>query len=629
MCGIVGYVGRQNAAPILLEGLHQLEYRGYDSAGIAVAGQRRLVLHKKCGKVRDLEAVLPKRIAGKIGIGHTRWATHGEPSDINAHPHPSADGRIAIIHNGIIENARELRASLERSGVAFASETDSEVIAHLIAAAEADTLADRVRVALSNVAGSYGLLVLDDTGALVAARNGSPVLLGIGDKEMFVASDAAALVRHTQQVVYLDDGEIATLDADGYRLETLDAEGRGREPLDAERSRLERLDGSAPTRTVGTTKAPVTITWGATTFEKGDYAHYMLKEIMEQPAAVEAATKGRLDDRFATAHLGGIDLEPRELQRFRRIAVLGCGSAFISGFLGARLLERMTRLPCDAIPAAEFRYRNPIVEQDTLYIAVSQSGETFDTLAAVQEIRRKGGVALGIVNVVGSSIARACERGVYMHAGPEISVVSTKTFACTLVVFALLALYLGRMKDVSPERGAELVAALRALPRAIEQTLALAPDIESLSRRYSNYRDSYFIGRDFGWALAMEGALKLKEVSYVHAEAYPASELKHGPLALVSPDVPTVALVPNDDLFAKNVSSIEEIRARKGPVLAIAQRAELPVAVDDVLSVPALHPLLDPILMLVPLQLLAYHVAVAAGRSVDQPRNLAKSVTVE
>ena len=607
MCGIIGYVGSRNAAPILMEALHQLEYRGYDSAGIALARRGGLAVHKKQGTVVDLECVLPKRIAGKVGIGHTRWATHGEPSDRNAHPHVSGDRRVAVVHNGIVENARELRASLEASGIGLVSDTDTEVLAHLIAEADGDTLEDRVRSALVNVTGSYGLLVLDDAGALVAARNGSPLLLGIGDKEMFAASDAAALVRHTRQVVYLDEGEIAAIDASGYTLTKLGTAGSG--------GRF--------------TRKPATITWGAATFEKGQHAHYMLKEIMDQPAAIEATTRGRLDTRFDTAHLGGVSMEPRELQGFRRIAVIGCGSAYISGFLGARMLERVTRLPCDAVPAAEFRYRNSIIEHDTLYIAVSQSGETYDTLAAVQEIRRKGGMTLGVVNVVGSSIARACGRGVYMHAGPEISVVSTKTFASTLVIFALLALYIGRMKDLSPEGGRELVEALRELPRAVTRTLAVAAQVEEIASRFASFRHAYFVGRDLGWALAMEGALKLKEVSYIHAEAYPASELKHGPLALVSPDVPTVAVVPDDGLLGKNVSSIEEIRARKGPVLAVTQHEKLAVDVDDLITVPSLHPLLDPILMLVPMQLLAYYVAAAAGRNIDQPRHLAKSVTVE
>ncbi|HEX7081270.1 MAG TPA: glutamine--fructose-6-phosphate transaminase (isomerizing) [Gammaproteobacteria bacterium] len=607
MCGIVGYVGPQNAAPILLEGLRRLEYRGYDSAGLALSRGGALSVFKKQGTVADLEAVLPKRLAGRAGIGHTRWATHGAPLDRNAHPHTDASGRIAVVHNGIIENARELKATLEANGARFASETDTEVLAHLIAAADAGTLEERVRLALANVAGSYGLLVLDEAGAMVAARNGSPVLIGIGEKEMFVASDAAALIRHTQRVVYLEDGEIARVDAKGYTVTS--------------------VDGAASPGPAA--REAITITWGASTFEKGDHAHYMLKEIMDQPAAVEAAMRGRLDTRFDTAHLGGIAMEARELQRFRRITVLGCGSAYISGFLGARLIESLARLPCDAVPAAEFRYRNAIIEHDTLYVAVSQSGETFDTLAAVQEIRRKGGATLGVVNVVGSSIARACGRGVYMHAGPEISVVSTKTFACTLAVFALLALYLGRMKDLSPERGRRLVHAMRELPETIAATLSLASHIEELARRYARFDDAYYIGRDFGWALAMEGALKLKEVAYVHAEAYPASELKHGPLALVSPEVPTIAIVPDDHLLEKNLASIEEIRARKGPVLAVAQRERLDVDVDDLVVVPALDPVLDPILMLIPLQLFAYYLALETGRSIDRPRNLAKSVTVE
>ena len=608
MCGIVGYVGRQSAAPILMQGLHRLEYRGYDSSGIALAKpQRGLSVHKKQGKIAELESSLPKRLAGKVGIGHTRWATHGAPSDHNAHPHLSSDGSVAVVHNGIVENARELRSSLENAGIEFSSETDSEVLAHLIATSEGGDLETRVRNALNNVTGTYGLLALDDSGELIAARNGSPVVIGIGDKEMFIASDASALVRHTQQVVFLEDGEVARIDASGYSLSVLDP-------------------------TVSTdrlTRNPTMITWGAATFEKGDYEHYMLKEIEEQPDVIAATLRGRLDPRFDTAHLGGLELGPRDLQRFRRVQILGCGSAYISGMVGARMLEKLTRLPADAVPAAEFRYRNPIIDHDTLYIAVSQSGETFDTLAAVQEVQRKGGIVLGIVNVVGSSIARECARGIYLHAGPEISVVSTKTFAATLTAFALLALYLGRMKDLSPGEGHRLLQGFEQLPGAVEASLATAQHIEQIARRFAKFDNAYFIGRDIGWALAMEGALKLKEVSYIHAEAYPASELKHGPLALVSPDVPTVAILPDDELSEKNVASLEEIRARKGPLIAITHREDLGVEVDEVITVPAVHPLLDAIPMLVPLQLLAYYAALARGRNVDQPRNLAKSVTVE
>ena len=610
MCGIVGYTGKQSVVPILLEGLHQLEYRGYDSAGIAVQRKDSLAVHKHEGKIRQLESHLPKRLAGKTGIGHTRWATHGEPSDVNAHPHRSMDGRIAVVHNGIIENAEPLRARLQQHGVEFVSETDSEVLAHLIAAVEAPSLLERVRLALAEIEGTYGIAVLDAgcPGEIVVARNGSPVVIGIGEHEMLVASDVAAMVRHTRQVIYLDDGEVAELTPNAYRVITLDA---------------------APA-----SKQTARIDWSAETYARGDYRHFTLKEIHEQPEAIRRTLRGRLDRRFQAAHLGGLNLEPRELLNFRRIKILGCGSAYISGCIGARIIERLSRLPCDAEPAAEFRYRNPVIEADTLYLAVSQSGETFDTLSAVQEIRRKGGRVLGIVNVVGSSIARECDGGIYLHAGPEIAVVSTKTFTATVTALALLALHVGRMRDVSVAEGQQLIEAFDALPAALEAVLGAEDDYRGVAQKYAAYDNAYFLGRNLGFGVAMEGALKLKEVSYVHAEAYPASELKHGPLALVSPEVPSVFVLPRDELFDKNLSSIEQIRSRKGPVLVVGhapgdQAERLGGLADDLIAVPALHPCLDPILLLVPLQFLAYFIALERGCDVDQPRNLAKSVTVE
>jgi len=605
MCGIVGYVGHQDAVPILIEGLHRLEYRGYDSSGLALIKKNGVAVHKKRGKVREMEASLPKRFAGAVGIGHTRWATHGEPSDENAHPHTDASGRVAVVHNGIVENAHELRARLEAEGVEFASETDTEVLAQLIARVDAESLTEAVRVALQQVAGTYGIAVIDERHPqqIVVARNGSPVILGIGDKEMFVASDASALVRHTQQAVYLDDGEIATIEPKGYRVTTLDAA-----PASKTTTQLE-----IESQQLG----------------KGAHSHYMMKDIHEQPDAIRGTLRGRIDRRFATARLDGLELTARELSRFRRIKILGCGSACISGLLGARLIERLSRIPADAESAAEFRYRNPVIEDDTLYVAVSQSGETFDTLAVVEEIKRKGGAVTGIVNVVGSTIARACGRGIYLHAGPEIAVVSTKTFASTLVAFVLFALHLGRMKDVSLAQGKRLIEALDALPDQVAALVAKSDALAKLAAKYARFTNAYFVGRNEGYALAQEGALKLKEVSYLHAEAYPASELKHGPLALVSPETLTVAIVPADDLYEKNLATIEEIRARRGPVLALAHAEELPVPVDDVIVVPKTHELLDPLLMLVPLQLFAYHVAAARGCDIDQPRNLAKSVTVE
>ncbi len=605
MCGIVGYIGKRDAAPILMEGLHRLEYRGYDSAGIAVVRAGELRVAKCKGRVRDLEKIMPERFKGSPGIAHTRWATHGEPSDRNAHPHCDGANRIAVIHNGIVENAAALRRRLEAEGVVFRSETDTEVLAHLIAKMPHNSLEDAVRAALRMVVGAYGLAVLDAARpeSIVVARNGSPVVLGIGEREMFVASDASALVRHTKSVVHLDDGEIAVLRADGFETSTLDG---------------------GPTA-----KTTSTITWTDEAFDKRDFAHYMRKEIAEQPDAVRRALSGRLEPRFQTAHLGGLALDARELLEVRRIKILGCGSAYISGAMGAQLIEQLARIPAHAEPASEFRYRNPVIEQDTLYIAVSQSGETFDTLAAVQEVKRKGGRVLGIVNVVGSTIARECGRGIYLHAGPEIAVVSTKTFTCTVAVFALLALHLGRIRDLSTAHGARLLKALSDLPDQIESILGREAEIATLAGQLLACEHAFFVGRSAGHAVAMEGALKLKEVSYLHAEAYPASELKHGPLALIAPETPTVVVMPRDDLFTKNISTVEEIRARGGPILAITHAGDLPVDVEGKFEVPRSEPELDPILLGIPLQLLAYHVALQKGRDIDKPRNLAKSVTVE
>ncbi len=606
MCGIVGYVGRQDALPILVAGLHRLEYRGYDSSGVAVHTRGGLKVHKAAGKIRQMEATLPRRLKGTVGIAHTRWATHGEPNDVNAHPHLDCSGNIALVHNGIIENAGQLRAELEASGHVFRSDTDTEVLAHLIEAIGGE-LDQAVRQALTAIQGTYGLAVLDarQPDRIVAARNGSPVVIGLGDKEMFVASDVAALVRYTEQVVYLDDREVAVVDAGGYRTVTLDDQP--------------------------TSKAPATIQWGHEAYDRGEHEHYMLKEILEQPEACERTLKGRLDLQFNTAHLGGLNLTPRDLLDIKRVKILGCGSAYYSGIGGAHLIESLTRVPADAEPASEFRYRNPVIEKDCLYVAVSQSGETADTLAAVHEVQRKGGRVLGIVNVVGSSIARACDGGIYMHAGPEVSVASTKTFTCTLVSFALLALYLGRIRDLSPAHGKRLIDGLQRLREQMREILRGADSVRAVARKYASRANAFFIGRANGYPVALEGAQKLKEIAYVHAEAYPASELKHGPLALICPETPTFVLLPRDHLYEKSISSLEEIRARRGPVIAVTQPGDerLAAKIDDILAVPANEDELAPILLTLPLQLLAYYAAVELGRDVDQPRNLAKSVTVE
>jgi glutamine---fructose-6-phosphate transaminase (isomerizing) len=608
MCGIVGYVGAQDAAPILLEGLGRLEYRGYDSAGLAVVTRKGLAVRKVSGRVADLAAVVPARFKGSPGIGHTRWATHGEPSEENAHPHTDMAGRIAVVHNGIIENAEELRAKLTADGVEFTSQTDTETVAHLVAAAfaaGAGELEQAVRQALQKVVGAYGIAVLDaeHPDRIVVARNGSPVLLGVGEKEMFVASDVAALVGHTRQVVYLDDGELASITATGYR--TFDLDDRA------------------------TAKSPATIDWDVVGAEIGDHAHFLIKEIQEQPRTVERALRGRIEERFATAHLGGLNMSVREAREFRRVKILGCGSACFAGELGAQLIEDLARVPATAEAASEFRYRNPVVEPDTLYVAVSQSGETIDTLAAVQELQRKGGRVIGIVNVVGSTIARQCDGGIYIHAGPEMSVAATKSFTSTVAAFGLLALHLGRIRDLSPTEGRRIIAGLNALPDQITEILEQADAIGEVAKEIAHCNSVLFVGRRRGWPVAREGAQKLKEISYIHAEAYACAELKHGPLALVSPELPTVAVVPDDDLLEKNLSTLSEIKARRGPVIAVAHR-ELPTELADrTIVIPKGEPELDPILLSVPLQLLAYHAAVALERDVDKPRNLAKSVTVE
>jgi glutamine---fructose-6-phosphate transaminase (isomerizing) len=599
MCGIVGYIGHRQAAPVLLEGLRRLEYRGYDSAGVALVQRRRLKVHKTVGRVEDLRRLVGESAPGQVGIAHTRWATHGEVTDANAHPHTDGSGRFAVVHNGIVENADRLRAQLVADGVELVSDTDTEALVHLIAARaeQTETLEEAVRAVLGMVEGTYGLVVLDAKRPeeLVVARNGSPIVLGVGEGETFVASDVSALVRHTQQVVYLEDGEIATVHADDFR----------------------------------TSSRAQTVELSDEDYQLGEYQDFMRKEMAEQPEAVRRALRGRLDGKFNTARLGGLRLDPRELRGVRRVKFLGCGSAYYAGQIGACMVEELARIPADAEPASEFRYRSPVVDSDTLYVAISQSGETLDTLAAVQELKRKGGNVIGVVNVVGSAVARECGNGVFLHAGPEVSVASTKAFTSMTVTFAMLALLLGRVRDLSAARGAALVAGLHALPDQISSVLASSDDVAAVASKFADAEHMFFIGRVRGWPAAREGAQKLKEISYLHAEAYQAAELKHGPLALINPAMPSVVIVPDDELLTKNISTIEQIKARGGPVIAVTN-AVLPTGlVDAELRVPNNSPELDPILLTIPLQLFAYHLATALGRDIDKPRNLAKSVTVE
>lgn len=606
MCGIIAYTGSKDASPILIDGLHRLEYRGYDSAGIALVHRKRIRVWKAAGKISMLEQQLPESTPGHCGIGHTRWATHGAPTDANAHPHTDTRLRIAVAHNGIIENADSLREQLMARGVVFSSETDSEVLAHLLADYDGP-LIDAMRTLLLKVQGTYGLAAIDrdapDT--VIVARLGSPVILGIGNGEMLAASDMSALARHTQEIVHLDDGEVAELTPAGFQVTTLDAR---------------------PSQ-----KSSTQLTGALADYDKGGYAHYLHREIRDQVEVVQRTLSGRLDARFSTAHLGGLNLAPRDLLNTRRIKILGCGSAYYAGMAGAHMIEELARLPVSAEPAAEFRYRNPVVEPETLYIVASQSGETFDTLAALREIQRKGGFVLGIVNSVGSTIAREVDGGVYMHAGPEVSVASTKAYTSMLTVFALLALMLGRLRDVSPQRGSALVEALQELPEKVRETLELEASIAAIAPTLIKAHSAFFLGRTASYPVALEGAQKLKEVSYIHAEAYPASELKHGPLALISSKTPCIVLLPNDELLSKSLTSLEEIRTRGAPIIALtdAEHPRIQELSDQVIRLPSVNSLLQPVLAGVALQLLAYHCALLLKRDIDQPRNLAKSVTVE
>ena len=612
MCGIVGYLGPKDAVPILLEGIRRLEYRGYDSSGISVLTEDgTLTTLKKPGRITVLEAAMagaPPR--GHCGIAHTRWATHGGPTEENAHPHLSADGDIALVHNGIIENADELRNDLQALGYVFRSETDTETLVHLVDEAYKGnkTLEDAVAAALLQVEGAYGIAVVSsrDPGKVVAARNGSPLLLGIGeDGEYLVGSDAAALVTHTRDVVYLDDGDVAVMNGTGYW--------------------TFHLEKGAVTRPIQR------VTWELGAIEKKGFEHFMLKEIFEQPSSLRDVLRGRLLPEEGSARLGGITIPDLELLRIKRIVITACGTSWHSALLGDYMLEELARVPVEVEYASEFRYKTPLVDETTLVIAISQSGETADTLAALKEAKRRGAPTMGIVNAVGSSIARMTDFGVYLHAGPEIGVASTKAFTSQVVALALFALYMGRRRGLSLEAGYRLVRALSALPNQVERVLELDGEIRALAEKYMECRNFLYLGRGYQFPVALEGALKLKEVSYIHAEGYPAAEMKHGPIALIDDDMPVVALAPTDPIYSKVLSNIEEVRAREGRVIAVVTEgnSEIRDKVDHVISVPSSLPQIQPILTAIPLQLLAYHMAVLRGCDVDQPRNLAKSVTVE
>ena len=608
MCGIVGYIGPRPAADILLDGLRRLEYRGYDSAGLAIINGTGLKIRKAAGKLSVLANQLEgQRPTGTIGIGHTRWATHGAPTTANAHPHTDRSGRIAVIHNGIIENANALRTVLAQRGHEFESETDTEVLAHLIGEYYEGNLEEAVAGALRDVDGAYGIAVIsaDEPDVMVAARKGSPLLVGVGEDEWFVASDASAILEHTRSVVYLDDGEMAVLTRGGYRIRTLTV------------TRLEK---------------PVSqIEWDLATVERGGYPHFMLKEIFEQPDSVANTMRGHLLEEEGTSRLHGINLSDEQLRSFDRIVITACGTSWHAALIGEYMLEEMARIPVEVEYASEFRYRNPVVDAKTLVIAISQSGETADTLAAVREAKSRGARTLGLVNVVGSTIAREVHGGLYLRAGPEVGVASTKAFTSQVMALALVTLRLARLRGMSLLQGREFISELRRIPSLIKQVLDRAPEIEELAEFFTGTSNALYLGRGVNFPVALEGALKMKEISYIHAEGYPAAEMKHGPIALIDENMPVVFIAPRDAVHSKIVSNIEEVKARGGRVIALISEGdtEAPRLADATFTLPITHDVLTPMLASVPLQLFAYYVAVRRGCNVDQPRNLAKSVTVE
>lgn len=617
MCGIIGYVGPKPASPVLLEGLRRLEYRGYDSAGVAVLQDDSITVRKKKGKIDEgIARTLAERPApGSMGIAHTRWATHGEPSDENSHPHLDASGRIAVVHNGVIENYEQLKERLLASGHEFQSGTDTEVLAHLIGVhyerlrdgdATPELLNEAVSAALREVIGTYGIAVISSEvpGAIVGARRGSPLIIGIGEDENFLTSDSNAVVAHTKQVVFLNDYDVATVTAGSFEVHNL-----GTDTADVQISKLE---------------------FDAEDSQRGDFEHFMLKEINEQPRTVENAIRGRIDHEGATARFGGLNMTPAELRSVQRIIIAASGTSWHAALIGEYIIEALAHIPVEVEFAHEFCYRMAPVRRDTLVLVISQSGETADTLMALREAKRRGHRALAIVNVVGSTIAREADGGIYMHAGPEIGVASTKAFIATLVCLELLAIHLGRMRMLSAGQAMKTFKGLEALPAQIEQVLSQSDAIKEIALKYAAADDFFFLGRGYSYPTALEGALKLKEISYIHAEGYSAAEMKHGPIALIDESTPTVFLVPQDFMYDKTMANLEMIRARKGPVIAVASEGDDQISkvADDVIFIPKVRDELNPLIASIPLQLFAYHLAVARGCDVDKPRNLAKSVTV-
>ena len=610
MCGIIGYIGRKSAPDIIIEGLRRLEYRGYDSAGLVTIHHGKFELRKKTGRINELAGLLKKSSAhGKVGIGHTRWATHGAPSDANAHPHLDQSGQIALVHNGVIENYQSLKDKLVAKGHTFISQTDTEVLAHLVGEhyQAATGLTEAVRLALKDVVGTYGIAVLhvDHPECIVGARRGSPLLLGVGREENFLASDVSAIIAHTRRVVYLNDFEIVTLTADDFQVSTIEA--------------------------ASVTPQVREVEFAAEEVERGKYPHFMLKEIFEQPRVVENALRGRISHDECTARLGGLNMTPAELSAIDRIILIACGTALHAGMVGKYLIEDLARIPTETDYASEFRYRNSPIDKHTLVFAISQSGETIDTLAAIRECRRKGHKTLGIVNVVGSTIAREVDGGTYMHAGPEIGVAATKTFVSQVTILTLLAVLLGRMRHMASTRGSEILKELETIPGKIDRILKQSDAIAAIAKKYCEANNFLFLARQSNFPIALEGALKLKEISYIHAEGYPAAEMKHGPIALVEPRTPAVFLAPRNSVYEKTLANIEEVQARKGPVIVVATEGDAAIAkkAAAAIFIPDTLECLQPLLTVIPLQLLAYHIAVLRGCDVDKPRNLAKSVTVE
>jgi glucosamine--fructose-6-phosphate aminotransferase (isomerizing) len=608
MCGIVGYTGNREAVPILMDGLRKLEYRGYDSAGIAVQEDGGIIFDKTAGKIYALEEkIRDKKFKAVCGIAHTRWATHGEPTTANAHPHFDSHEKIAIVHNGIIENYRSLREYLQKHGHSFKTETDTEILVHLIEEYYEGNLLEAVRTALVFVEGTYGIAVIssDHPGEIIAARQGSPLVIGCGQGENFLASDVSALVRHTRQVVYLEEGEIAQITQDNFQISTID-----------------RMTVSPNIQE---------IEWSLDAIEKGGFDHFMLKEIFEQPEALSNAIRGRLNYDEGTSRLHGLKLQYDELLNINRVLFIACGTSWHAGLIGEYLIEDLARIPVEVEYASEFRYRSPILNNGTIVFAISQSGETADTLAALREAKRKGASVLGICNVVGSSIARETDGGIYIHAGPEIGVASTKAFTSQIMVIEMIGLLLARMRDMSIEKGRQIVSAIKNIPGQVEQILATSDKIKKIAEMYAESNNFLYLGRGINFPAALEGALKMKEISYIHAEGYPAAEMKHGPIALIDENMPVVVIALKDQVYDKVMSNIQEIKARNGRILAIATEGDTDIAgmVDQVIYIPQVPYHLTPLLSIIPLQLLAYHTAVLRGCDVDQPRNLAKSVTVE